>query len=369
MKDRNPVQSRLITIFAIVLGALLIILFIVPSPINAAAWVPPSGPSWTGALQTNNALLKAELLGKERLRHPEDVAFDGQGRLYTGCEDGNIYRLTLDSNGSVTALVIFAKVGGYPVGLAFDKAGQLIVAVKGVGLVSVDPSGTATVLTHEVNGTPITYANDLDIASDGRICFSDSSTKFNRGWPYDILEAKPYGRLLVYDPSTKQTRLIRDGLYFANGVALSSDESFLLVGETGRYRIARLYLKGPKSGTWDYFAENLPILVDNIDRDGQNNFFVAGNRRLPLIDKLQPTPFFKDQIAKLPFNLLVAIPARKANRYGLVLEMDQNGSIERSLQDPTGRIYATSSATPYDGFLYIGTLYGDAVGRYPLTQP
>jgi sugar lactone lactonase YvrE len=366
MRTRYLLRSILLAILLIVIGALLVIVFLVPSPINSTAWAPPSSPAWTGTLAANNALLKADLLGEGQLEHPEDVAFDNQGRIYAGCEDGNIYRLTLDESGKVTALEVFAKTGGYPVGLHFDKNGNLIAAVKGVGLLSIGPGGKFAVLTSEVNGMPITYANDLDIASDGTIYFSDSSTKFNRGWPYDVLEAKPYGRLLAYDPAAKETRVIKDGLYFANGVLLGPDESFLLVGETTRYRIARYWLKGPQAGTWDYFAENLPIMVDNIDPDGKGGYFVAGSRRLGFIDMLQPNPFIKNQVAKIPFNILKGIPALKSNRFGLILELDQKGLIEQSLQDPTGRVYVTSSANPYKGFLYIGTLYGDAIARYPL---
>ncbi len=347
-------------------ATMLTIVFLVPSPINPAAWTPPPGPAWAGVLSPNEALLKAGLLSQGKLHHPEDIAFDTEGRLYTGCEDGNIYRLTLDTNGQLVSFETFAKVGGYPLGLHFDKAGYLIAAVKGVGLLSLDPSGNETVLTSEVDNTPITYANDLDIASDGTIYFSDSSVKFDRGWPYDILEAKPYGRLLAYDPNTMETRVIKDGLFFANGVTLAPDESFILVGETPRYRILRYWLKGAKSGTWDYFAENLPILVDNIVRDENGGYFVAGNRRLAFIDTLQPKPFIKKQVAKIPFNVLREIPALKRNRYGLILVLDQNGSIVQSLQDPTGRVYATSSAHPYQGYLYIGTLYGDDIARYPL---
>lgn len=47
-----------------------------------------------------------------------------------------------------------------------------------------------------------------------------------------MLEAKPHGQLLKYDPSTKETSLVLDGLGFANGVTISSDQEFLVVCET-----------------------------------------------------------------------------------------------------------------------------------------
>ena len=363
---KNSLRPIFSVILLVIVGFLLIVVFFIKSPIDSAAWTPSPAPEWAGVLAPNSALLKADLLLPDQLHHPEDSTFDDKGRLYTGCEDGNIYRLTFDLNGNVTTLETFAKVGGFPLGMHFDKNGNLIVAVKGVGLLSLDAVGNSSILANQVNGTPITYANDLDIASDGTIYFSDSSTKFTRGWPYDILEAKPYGRLLVYVPATKETRILKDGMYFANGVVLSEDESFLLVGETSRYRIARYWLTGLKAGTWDYFVENLPILVDNIVRNQDGNYFIAGNRRVAFLDNLQSNSFLKNQVAKIPYNDLVAFPALKRNRYGVILVLDRNGHIVESLQDPTGRVYSTSSAHPYGGHLYIGSLYGDGIARYPL---
>ena len=63
---------------------------------------------------------------------------------------------------------------------------------------------------------------------------------------------------LRYDPSTGKTDMLLDGLYFANGVALSADEDYILVNETSRYRITRYWLKGDKAGSSEIFADNPP---------------------------------------------------------------------------------------------------------------
>ncbi len=46
-------------------------------------------------------------------------------------------------------------------------------------------------------------------------------------------------RLLKYSPDSGKVEVVLDGLYFANGVQLSKDESFLLVVETSRCRIQK----------------------------------------------------------------------------------------------------------------------------------
>ena len=64
-------------------------------------------------------------------------------------------------------------------------------------------------LATEADGVPFAFTDDLDIASDGRIYFSDASSKFHQpDYILDLLEARPHGRLLRYDPSTGKTEVL-----------------------------------------------------------------------------------------------------------------------------------------------------------------
>jgi sugar lactone lactonase YvrE len=102
-------------------------------------------------------------------------------------------------------------------------------------------------------------SNDLDVAADGTIYFTDASSKFSlTELRADLLEHQPNGRLLSYDPTTKQTRVLLRNLYFANGVAVSPDQSFVLINDTGTYSVRRYWLKGEKAGQSDVFIDNLP---------------------------------------------------------------------------------------------------------------
>lgn len=51
-----------------------------------------------------------------------------------------------------------------------------------------------------------------------------------------LLEGESTGRLLRYDPPTKTTHIVLDGLAFPNGVQLSRDQTFLLFTETTNCR-------------------------------------------------------------------------------------------------------------------------------------
>ena len=79
----------------------------------------------------------------------------------------------------------------------------------------------------------IRFADDVIEASDGNLYFSVASTKFDlHNWYLDLLEAKPHGQLLKYDPSSNETSILLDDLGFANVVELSRDQDYLVVCET-----------------------------------------------------------------------------------------------------------------------------------------
>jgi hypothetical protein len=106
MKMRLRFLRYIPLLLLVVLGVALM----TPSPIDAVAWSPEPVPAWSGALTPNSALLEANLLATGQLYHPEDMAFDSVGRIYTGTEDGTIYRLTLDNQGDLLKLEPFAVV-------------------------------------------------------------------------------------------------------------------------------------------------------------------------------------------------------------------------------------------------------------------
>ena len=347
-----------------------------PSPIDPIAYNPQPGVLLEDALAANNALTNAELWGDGKLYIPEDIAFDSRGSLYTATGDGRILRVTRDTDGNETREAI-AKVGGHPLGLVMGRDDTLYVANHGVGLQAVSLDGTVRLLTDSYQNRPIRFADDLDISSDGIVYFSDASAKFNNstldsGPPYlplDMLEARSHGSLYAYDTRIGETRLLLDDLYFANGVALTQDESAVLVVETPRYRIRRLWLTGSKAGTSDIFADRLPGLADGITSDRQGNQYVTiQTLRTTLLDRiLHPRPWAKAILAKLPKSLWV-----RPRPYGLVIIYDETGKPITSLQDPQGEVvFSVANAVPYQDKLYLGTLSNDAIAviQNPIKLP
>jgi sugar lactone lactonase YvrE len=331
----------------------------VPAPIDSAAYRPPPAPAMTGVLAPNAALRGAELLGQGQINGPEDVAVDAQGRVYGGTEDGRILRIGMQ--GEVDVL---AETGGRPLGMHFDRAGRLIVCDADKGLLAVDPRGEVEILLTAVEGRPLGFANDLDIAADGTIYFSDTSFRHRQeDYLLDGLEARPHGRLIRFDPTSGLAEVLLKDLYFANGVALSRAEDFVLVCETFRYRIMRYWLRGPRRGQHEIWADNLPGFPDGISANRRGTFWLAMfTVRKDLLDRIHPHPWIKNLMARLP-----RVMWPRARPYGLVLALDEDGRIIRSLHDSDGdHIQIVTSVQEHGGFIYMGSLTGDRIGRLAL---
>ena len=351
--------KKLLALPVLLLFAAALYLALTPSPIDPLPWEAPEAPPMTAVLEPNDTLMKAELLARGQIHGPEDTAVDAQGRVYAGLHDGRVVRVLADDS-----VETFADTGGRPLGMDFDAAGNLILADAYKGLLRIDPQGRIEVLTTEADGLPFAFTDDLDIASDGIIYFSDASSRFQQpDYLLDLLEARPHGRLLSYDPSTGETRVLLDGLYFANGVALSANEDFVLVNETYRYRITRYWLKGERAGQHEVFIDNLPGLPDNLQGDRKGTFWVAlPTPRKADADFLHRHPWLKAQLAKLPRALWP-----KAIPYGFAIALDENGKIVRSLHDTSGtHLRMVTSVKPVGDYLYFGSLDNDRIGKLPL---
>jgi|ERR1700752_72991 len=346
-------------IFLIVLVGLGYLLF-APVPITPAAWTPPTAPALSGQYAQNTRLSPVHKLSLGDGHKPEDVALDAEGKIYAGFEDGRIMVLQPDG----TQSRVFANTQGRPLGLIFDRSGNLIVADALKGLLSINRSGEIKVLAVEADGEKFGCLNDLDVGADGTIYFTEASRKFPMSqFANDLLEHQPNGRLLALDPQTQKPRTLLRDIYFANGVAVSPDQSFVLVAETGRYQIRRVWLKGGQLGHDDVFIDNLPGFPDGISSNGRDRFWVAlVTPRQALFDRMLPHPFVRKVVMRLPKFLQPA-----PQRYSFVLGLDSQGKVIENLQNGSPDCYAEiANVVERNGTLYFGSIGEDTVGRFPL---
>jgi sugar lactone lactonase YvrE len=294
---------------------------------------------------------------------PEDVALDAEGRVLTGVEDGRVLRLS--PHGDLVEVV--ADTGGRPLGVEIDRDGTLVVSDAHRGLLRVDPAGgrvtTLVAAGDDAGGAPLTLCDNATVASDGAIFFSDSSGRFTLDhWQADLLEHSGTGRLLRRSPDGAVEPVLT-GLHFANGVALSGDESFVVVAETGAYRLTRLWLTGPAAGTTDVLVDNLPGFPDNVSLGGDGLLWVAlASPRNALMDRLAPRhPALRRALWALPAALRPA-PANTA----WVQAYTQRGELVHDLQSTVEGFSMVTGVRVVDGAVWLGSLHGGHVATFAL---
>jgi sugar lactone lactonase YvrE len=334
-----------------------------PVPIEPRAWTAPPNPGYTGPFATNERLRGLELLDIGAERGPECVARDPSGRLYAGTHGGKIIRLEADGSKPV----VFAETGGRPLGIAFAPSGDLMVADAFRGLLAVSPDGKVSLLTDRVGGTPVLYADDLDVARDGTVYFSDATMRFGaRQWGgtlpasvLDVVEHGETGRLLSYQLATRETKVVATGFNFANGVAVSPDQTFVLMTETGAYRIWRITIAGPDAGKKEVILDGLPAFPDNVKAGRDGRFWVAFfSPRSAELDAVAGSPRLRKVMQRLPEALR---PEPKP--YGHVIAIDVQGRVLLDLQDPSGTFPMNTMVLETEEHLYLGSLVADGIGR------
>ncbi len=353
-------MAKFFGFLAVLMGLLAAYLLFWPVPIDPVAWTPPEDLGKAGSFAENDTLSDLERMAEGKGAGPEDTTIGPAGWLYTGYADGRIVRIN-PIEGPEAEPVEIANTGGRPLGMQFDTAGNLIIADAIKGLLSLSPEGDLSLLTDSVDGERMIFVDDLDIASDGTIWFSDASTRFDiHENLLDAIESRPTGRLLTFNPATGVTKVELPELGFANGVALAADESFVLVNETFRYRVARLWLTGPNAGQSDLFIENLPAHPDNISRAPDGSFWIAlVAERSPELDQLLPYPFWRKILMRLPESWRDAL----VEPYGWVVNVNEAGEVTENLQEPNGKFGTITSVNEHSGHLYLGSLVEEAVGR------
>lgn len=370
-------MRKLFTALGLVVVALAAYLLLWPVPVQPVAWSAPRSPGYVSphALNTRLAGLHPIDLGADE--GPEHIIVR-DGWVYAAVASGAIVRMRPD--GSAKAVVV--NTGGRPLGFDFDAQGAMVIADPMAGehggLFRADLSaGTAsgakiTLLTDQVGGDPIRYADGVIVAKSGKIYFTDASRRFGaKAWGgtfnasvLDIVEHQASGRLLEYDPATKATRVLMKDLCFPNGLALSADEQNLFVSETGAYRVWKVAVAAADvsaaqpTGAATVLLANLPGHPDNLMRGLDGRIWVGLVKpRGAFIDDNAGRPWMRSLAMRLPKSLWPVPPA-----YGHVFAFDEGGKVLVDLQDPSGAYPETTAVTETADRLYIQSLHAKTLG-------
>jgi ribose transport system permease protein len=332
---------------------------------------PPTDKDSGSQYAMNNRLGYSEIIGHGTIEWPEDVIFDRNDNLYCGSRQGDLVRFSAPD---YTNQEVFAHVGGFPAGLACDKDDNILICVAGMGLYKVSQDRTVSKITDETNRTPwsivddsrLRIADDLDIAPDGRIFFSEATVRYEtHDWPVDALESRGNGRLICFDPRSGTTRTVLRNLVFPNGVVTAHDGNSIMFCESWGCRVTRYWIAGPKTGRMERVLENLPGYPDNINRASDGNYWVALlGMRSPALDLALQMPGFRKRMARrLPKDQWLYPNINQ----GCVIKMTEHGEVIDVLWDETGEnLPMITSMREHKGSLFMGGITNNRIGRLRL---
>ncbi|GAA4805334.1 SMP-30/gluconolactonase/LRE family protein [Nocardioides caeni] len=288
-----------------------------------------------------------------------------EGAQFTGTEDGAIHRISHDGR----RIDRVAHTGGRPLGIEFAPDGRLLVCDAKRGLLWVDPaSGGVEVITEDVSGTPMMFCNNGAIGSDGSLWWSDSSTRYGiEKWKDDFVQHTRTGRLLRMAPGGA-VETVLDGLAFANGVALSAAEDYVAVAETGARTVVRHWIDGPRRGTRDFLATDLPGYPDNIARGSDGLIWISiASPTDPVVETLRRAPLaLRKAVTKIPEPL-----QPKPKQTVRAVAYDDHGHRVHDIDvDPAAfgaSYHMVTGVREHDGKLWMGSLHEPALACLDLS--
>ncbi|PON50893.1 Strictosidine synthase, partial [Parasponia andersonii] len=313
---------------------------------------------------------------------------------------------------------------GRPLGLRFDKkTGDLYIADAYLGLFKVGPEGgLATSLTTEAEGVPLWFTNDLDMDEEGNVYFTDSSNKYQRrNFLQLVFSGDNSGRVLKYDPKTKETTVLVRNIQFPNGLSLSKDGSFFVYceGSLGRKEqnkfcaaicfvivnlrsatlkddvkfhaqesqhqsggyvgirnclqlqlrsLSKYWLKGEKAGTSEVLAI-LPGFPDNVRTNEKGEFWVGIHCRQTIYAYLCALyPKARKFILKFPISAKIQFLLQIGGwPSGVVAKYSPEGKLLQILEDSQGKVVkAVSEVEEKDGKLWMGSVLMPFIAVYDL---
>jgi len=317
----------------------------------------------------NDKLSAVEVIGLGLIEGPEDPILDSKGRLYSGTRHGDIVRF---SGPDFSEFEVFVHVGGHPLGMAFDKDENLISCIAGMGLYKIAPDRQITKLTDQTNrswfsiidDSRMRLADDLDVAPDGRIFFSEATIRFDLSeWIVDALEARGNGRIICYDPRNGSTHTAIPNLKFPNGICMARDKVSFFYCETWGCNVSRYWFDGPKAGRIQVVIDNLPGYPDNINRASDGGYWLAlVGLRTPVFDMALRNPSARKRMVERVAPDEWLFPNMN---YGCVAKFDEAGRITDCLWDRGGVNHPMiTSMREHEGWLYLGGVSNNRIGRY-----
>ncbi len=181
------------------------------------------------------------------MRWAEGPAWSGQGQylMWSDIPNDRQMRYIPDDD----HVSVLRKPAGFSNGNTFDREGRQLSCEHGTRrVVRYEPNGEVTVLAEKFGGKPFNAPNDVVVAPDGAIWFTDPG--YGALFEYEGKKQPLEQKEAVYriEPATAKIEKVTDEIFKPNGLCFSPDYKKLYVADTG----ASHYKEAPKNiKVWD----------------------------------------------------------------------------------------------------------------------
>jgi len=203
---------------------------------------------------------------------------DGGYFLWSDIPNNRMMRW-LEDDGHVS---VFRSPSHHANGNTRDRQGRLVTCEHGARRVTrTELDGTVSVVMDNVDGKRLCAPNDVVVAADGGIWFTDPGYGILTDYEGPKSEFELPVRVYRVDPSTGAFSIVADDFVRPNGLAFSPDETKLYIVDSGITHGGPAHIRvfdvdGPKLRNGKVFAEDFaPGLTDGIRVDADGNVWAS----------------------------------------------------------------------------------------------
>jgi sugar lactone lactonase YvrE len=287
------------------------------------------------------------------------------GATYPDDEQVGLYRLDVESK-AIEPIVLRTPS---PPGVPTSEHGN-----EGTVYTADTEQVLAVASMNDGNSRPIAFCNDFDISADGqRFYFSEpfayEGASMGGGAIGEAITLGLNGRLWKYDAANDTVALAAHGYNFVDGVLLENGtdgrEQSVLITETTKFRIMRLYLAGERAGRDEIVWEALPSMPDGLDRDGEGRIWVGMiKQRTGFITTVHANPWIKPLLLRLPLEML-PVPTVTGV---LALSPDASSALWYA-EHPGTRVQDIAVVVPGESHVYLANFSDERPGLHRMAYP
>lgn len=234
----------------------------------------------------------------------------------------------------------------------------------------------------------------MTVAKNGDIYYTHSSSNADIDKVLQTMLLNPAGRVVHYERSSGKQKVLKDKMFFPNGIVLSPEQDFLVVAETATLKLHKIWLQGEKAGKSEIFFEGLPGTPDNLTTNKKGVLATlatatdSSNPSLPIL--FAPYPIFRRFVCRffdvllMPFRFINSIyPNYFTNTFvrefgsmdqlkftfsprKTVVLIDWNGNAVTSYHGSDDTLGGITHALQVDDYLYLGSVTENFIGRVQL---